>query len=484
MEAGNRHTPDLLVYDPPGTGKGHLVHYSITFVDEIYSRLVDHLLDGSKIEKAAYLLCGVSESAQEIRLLAREFLPVGQEEVIESSPVHMKIVSRSFLRAMKRADSSKQCFVFAHSHPPEIPRHSLQDDKEEASLFSTAYNRIHSSRPHASLVFTGPQEVVGRVWLDDGSTPAIDVIRIVGNRLRFIFRSDALQLDLTLYDRQVRAFGKDLQGILRRLRIGIVGVGGTGSSVAEQLIRLGAENILISDGERLDPSNVTRGYGSRLADAGSLKTALIERLGLEVGLGAKVRAIGRPITFQPVLREFRDCDVIFSCTDDQWGRSLLTRLSINYCIPVIDVGVRINSKDGVVNSIQGRVTTLFPGGACLFCRGRITSAGVRAEMLAAVSPEEVERLRKEGYAPELGEPAPAVIAFTTAVAAGAVSELLHMLTGFMGTERASTEVIYRFDDCRVGPNSTKSKPDCFCSQRDNWAKGDQPNFLGLTWRKE
>lgn len=456
----------------------------MTFVDETYSRLVDHLLDGSNNEKAGYLLCGISESGQDTRLLVREFLPVVPEEVVESSPIQMKIVSRSFLRAMKRADSSRQCFVFAHSHPPEIPEHSLQDDKEEASLFSTAYNRIHTSRPHASLVFTGPQKVVGRVWLDDGSTRAIDVIRIVGNRLRFIFSSDAPELDLTLYDRQVRAFGKDLQGILKRLRIGIIGVGGTGSSVAEQLIRLGAENILISDGERLDHSNVTRGYGSRLIDAGSLKTALIERLGIEVGLGAKVRPIGRPITFQSVLKEFRSCDVIFSCTDDQWGRSLLTRLTIDYCIPVIDMGVKIDSKDGFLNSIQGRVTTLFPGSACLFCRGRITSAGVRAEMLAAVSPDEAERLRKEGYAPELGEPAPAVIAFTTAIAAGAVSELLHMLTGFMGLERASTEVIYRFDDCHVGTNSTKSKPDCFCSQRDNWGKGDQPNFLGVTWRNE
>ena len=187
---------------------------------------------------------------------------------------------------------------------------------------------------------------------------------------------------------------------------------------------------------------------------------------------------------QSVLKEFRDRDVIFSCTDDEWGRSLLSRLSIYYYIPVIDMGVKIDSKDGVVNSVQGRVTTLFPGSACLFCRGRVTAAGVRAEMLAAVSPDEAERLRKEGYAPELGGPAPAIIAFTTAVAAGAVSELLHMLTGFMGTERASTEVIYRFDDCRVGTNSTKSKPDCFCSQRDNWGKGDQPNFLGVTWRKE
>lgn len=460
------------------------MRYSITFVDGLYTGLVEHLFDGSRKEKAAYLLCGLSETHKETRLLAREWLPVVAADVIESSEIHMKIASRSFLRAMKKANSSAQCFVFAHSHPPDFLNHSLQDDKEEADLFSTAYNRIHTSRPHASLVFASPPKVVGRVWLDDGSAAPIDVVRVVGNRLRFIYRAHTPELDLAFYDRQVRAFGKSIQGILKRLRFGIVGVGGTGSSVAEQLIRLGAANILIADGERLDPSNVTRGYGSRLTDAGSPKTAVIERLAVEIGLGATVRTIDRPITFQSVLEEFRDCDVIFGCTDDEWGRSLLSRLSIYYCIPVFDMGVRIDSENGLLSSVQGRVTTLFPGSACLFCRGRITPAGVRAEILASVSPSESDRLRKEGYVAELGEPAPAVVALTTAVAAGAITELLHRLTGFMGSERTSTEAIFRFDDCRISTNSTKSKADCFCNDRDKWGKGDQRNFLDTTWREE
>ena len=42
-----------------------------------------------------------------------------------------------------------------------------------------------------------------------------------------------------VFDRQVRAFGADIQELLATLRIGIVGNGGTGSPVAEQLIRLG-----------------------------------------------------------------------------------------------------------------------------------------------------------------------------------------------------------------------------------------------------
>jgi hypothetical protein len=159
-------------------------------------------------------------------------------------------------------------------------------------------------------------------------------------------------------------------------------------------------------------------------------------------------------------------------------------LAIYYYIPVFDMGVRIDSDDGAVSSAKGRVTTLFPGSACLFCRGRITPERVRAEMLAAVSPAEAEGLRKEGYVVGLDEPAPAIISFTTSVAAGAVSELLHRLTGFMGSERTSTEVIFRFDEGRIGGNSTASKPGCFCSNRENWGRGDQSLFLGTTWRDE
>jgi len=460
------------------------VRYSLTFVDELYDQLIDHLLDGSDNEKAAYLLCGLSEASHETRLLVRDFLPVAATDVLESSRLQMKIASRSFLRAIKMADASRSCFAFVHSHPPEIPTHSSQDDREEAALFSTAYSRIHHSGPHASLVFSDRIKPTGRVWLGDGSFCPIDVVRVVGKRLRLFFDVAAPGVDFSLFDRQVRAFGKPIQGLLKILKVGIVGAGGTGSSVAEQLIRLGVGKLLIADGGRLQDSNVTRGYGSRLTDVGAFKPDLLERLAVDVGLGTDVKILDRPVTFQSVLKEFRECDAIFGCTDDEWGRSLLCRLAIFYCIPVFDMGVRIDSDRCAISSVKGRVTTLFPGSACLFCRGRITPEGVRAEMLGDVSPSEAEGLRRDGYVVGLDEPAPAVISFTTSVAAGAISELLHRLTGFMGPERTSTEIIFRFDECQMGGNSTGSQPGCFCSNQENWGRGDQSPFLGTTWRDE
>lgn len=217
---------------------------------------------------------------------------------------------------------------------------------------------------------------------------------------------------------------------------------------------------------------------------GAPKVDLLERLADEVRLGTKFVSVDRPITFRPALETFKQCDLIFGCTDEEWGRSLLTRFALYYLTPVIDMGVRIDSEDGQIHSVQGRVTTLMPGAACLFCRGRITPRRVALESLRVLAPEEAERLRVEGYAPELDDPAPAVITFTSSVAAGAVNELLHRLTGYMGTERTSTEVLYYFDGGRVATNARMPVDDCFCSDGRRWGRGDRTPLLDVTWRPD
>jgi molybdopterin/thiamine biosynthesis adenylyltransferase len=254
--------------------------------------------------------------------------------------------------------------------------------------------------------------------------------------------------------------------------------------VIEQLTRLGVGNLLIADGETFEASNVNRLYGSRVIDGTLPKTKLAERLIADIGVGTKASFITRPISFRSALSEFRSCDVVFGCTDDEWGRSLLTRLAVYYVIPVFDMGVKIDSKDGIIRSIQGRVTTLLPGTACLYCRGRITSERVGYESLRATNPQEAAKQEGEGYLPELGDPAPSVVPFTTTIAAAAIGEFLHRLTGFMGEERNSSETLHLFDSGSIRRNSKPSSEECFCALRANWGRGDVRPLLDTTWRIE
>lgn len=189
----------------------------------------------------------------------------------------MKIAQISFIRAMKRADEKKSCFIFVHSHPAHHPNHSCEDDVEEAKLFRTAHARIKTRSVHGSLVFTNGGLSSARVWLESGTHTPIERARIIGRRFGFRFQPGQEQVVPEFSDRQVRAFGPDIQLLPKRLRVGVIGVGGTASCVTEQLIRLGVGSLLIADGERFESSNVNRVYGSRVIDAGMEKVKLAER---------------------------------------------------------------------------------------------------------------------------------------------------------------------------------------------------------------
>ena len=457
------------------------MRFTMTFVQEDYERLTAHLFH-SRAEEAAYLLCGLSKTGNEARLLVRDVIPVPPGEIDHSSEVHIQIQQPSFLRAIKAGAEGNQCFAFVHSHPRGVPEHSDQDDKTEEPLFRTAYNRIHNDAAiHSSIVLSSPDKPVGRVWLSDGSYVPMERIRVIGNRFRFAMDLGSTELRLNIFSRQVLAFGEELQKLLHHLTIGIVGVGGTGSAVAEQLVRLGVGRLIIADVQALEDSNVTRVYGSRVRDAGTPKVEVFGTHSDDLGLGTIVETVPGNITSLAVMERFRECDLIFGCTDREWGRSILTRFALYYLIPVFDLGVKLDSQDGDVKAVEARITTLMPGAACLFCRQRISGDVIAAEVLQETNRDEYNRLRKQGYVPELQTNAPAVIPFTTAAASFAVNELLHRFSGYMGADRVSTELFLLFDDSKIIKNSTPSASACICADRKNWGRGDREPFMDMTW---
>ncbi len=458
------------------------MRYTITFREDQYEQLLTHLFSDRCVERAAYALCKMSVSEKEVRLLIREIIPVVDEDIENATETGMCINNRSFLRVMKQADLSKQVFLFIHSHPSGFATHSSKDDLEEVQLFKTAYSRIKTPGFHGSMVLSAPEKPSARIWLDDGTYKPVSMIRVIGKKFRFYSNEDADPLP-QFFDRQIRAFGPDFQKIVNALHVGIIGLGGTGSAVKEQLSRLGVGKFTLIDGGFFEDTNINRVYGSALDDNGRQKVKIAAEGIASLGLQTKTITHSQPITFLDTAKEMKECDIVFGCTDDQWGRSILNKLAVYYSIPVFDMGVAITSEDLILQSIQGRVTTLYGGEACLSCRERIDSAGVEREMLSELDLGKLQELIKQGYAEELGDPAPSVIPFTTAVASAAVCEFIHRLTGFKGEGRQSNEVLLFFDDTRIRTTSTKSKDDCFCGDPYNIMRGDVNPILDIIWSR-
>lgn len=453
------------------------MRYTLTMLDQHHGELHDHIFGASGLEGAAFLRCGVSTSPLEQRLLVRGVEPVRRDEYIVREKYRLSIASTAYARVAKRAAAEREGVVFVHSHPTGIVDFSDQDDREEPKLMSFLRSRLGPEVPIGSLVISSRPSHTGRMWLD-GRWERMDVLRVVGKRLRFLGLDPDVDPRPQFFDRQIRAFGEDVQRALASMVVGVVGVGGTGSAVVEQVTRLGVGVLYVFDGQTFEETNVNRVYGASVADRGRLKTDIQEDAVKRVGLGTTVVKVPVHITALDAALRLRECDIVFGCTDKERPRGILNELATRYLIPVFDMGVRLKSEDGILEGIYGRVTTLLPGEACLFCRGRITPDRITAEGLA---PDEHRRLADEGYAPELEDEAPAVIPFTTAVAAQAVAELLHRMTGFMGADRQSSEVLLFLHDTQSRTNRTAPKPDCGCSIRELWGRGDERDFLGMMW---
>jgi hypothetical protein len=119
-----------------------------------------------------------------------------------------------------------------------------------------------------------------------------------------------------------------------------------------------------------------------------------------------------------------------------------------------------------------------PGAACLVCRDRIDLQLAQAE---ALPPPERTLRQDEGYAPALPGIEPAVVTFTTAVAAFAVAELLERLVGY-GPEESPSEILLRFHEREISTNVASPRAGHYCDpSAGKIGLGETVPFLEQTW---
>jgi molybdopterin/thiamine biosynthesis adenylyltransferase/proteasome lid subunit RPN8/RPN11 len=447
---------------------------TLAIADELWDELRAPLqLD---VETAAVILARPAEGAHQT-LLARRVVWVPDDAYQRREQHALEITSHGYVPALKDAADDGAVAIFFHTHPDGEPEPSSYDDEVDAGLRGPF--QLRTGQPlYASLILGGRPErprFSGRVW-NDVSESALDRVRVAGARLQLLTRNQADVSD-DLFDRQIRAFGREGQRLLRSLRVGIVGAGGTGSAVFEQVVRLGVGEITVIDDDLLTQTNLTRIHESAMSQLGEAKVAIAEQAAREIGLRTTVRAIESRITELAAARALVDCDVVFGCTDDNRGRAILSRLAYWYLIPVVDTAFLVDVADGSVRGLFGRVTVVAPGTACLFCRNRIDSQQLAAE---ALPDDERARLAAEGYVPGLGQPDPSVGAYTTLTGTLAVTELLDRLFGLSGDD-PPTELLVRVHDRAISTTRVSPQPEHYCGQRHYWGRGDTDPFLEQLW---
>jgi hypothetical protein len=388
-------------------------------------------------ENAGAFLCGFAKTEAGGRLLAREFLTVPPRLYQDRQPYHLEVAPQFYNDLVTRCETKGLHPVIVHSHRMTgTARYSPSDDFGESHLLPVI-QALLPGRVVASLVVT-QNSSNGRRFVD-GKFATMIGMRVLGPSITSVmFGADHHKDDdiASRYDRQVRAFGVARQRLLNSLRVGIVGLGGTGSIVAEQLARGGVGRITLVDNDVIEDTNLSRIIGSTDRDISKAKIAVLKKHLARI-TSAKIITINDSALKQSVLVQLRDCDVVFSCVDNDRSRALLNRFAYQYFIPVIDMGVRLDARSGSVSAAAGRVSFVGPDVSCLRCSHHLNSERIRSESLPA---SDREKLAKEGYVMGLEEAAPAVVSLNTVVAGLAVTGFLNMFLNLTGGIQPTNQI--------------------------------------------
>ncbi|MGY4485578.1 hypothetical protein ACVWWR_004769 [Bradyrhizobium sp. LM3.2] len=213
--------------------------------------------------------------------------------------------------------------VIMHTHPFESghPRFSQVDDEGEVALADYLRRRAPAG-DHLTLV-PGPGGCRARRIGTTEEVPTWEV----GERLVLLSQGGAAEPDQARYDRQVRAFGADGQRAISLLKVGVIGLGGTGSVLIQQLARLGVRDYVLIDPDAVESTNLNRLAGVGAADVGAAKIAVAEREIRACSPKARVHGVRADVVDQSSADELTGVDFIFLCTDSHASRAIVCQLA-------------------------------------------------------------------------------------------------------------------------------------------------------------
>lgn len=167
--------------------------------------------------------------------------------------------------------------------------------------------------------------------------------------------------------------------LFESIQVGVVGLGGGGSHVVQQLAHLGLQRLVLFDADRVEHSNLNRLVGATQRDAESrmLKVEVARRMVLGLNPSAKLRCVAERWQSQPEL--LRGCDVIVGCVDGFAERRELESCARRHLIPYVDIGLDVHCVEGLPPEMAGQVILSMPGSPCMQCMGFLSEKNLARE---------------------------------------------------------------------------------------------------------
>jgi molybdopterin/thiamine biosynthesis adenylyltransferase len=268
-------------------------------------------------------------------------------------------------------------------------------------------------------------------------------------------------LDENRYSRNIALFGPVGQKKIAGTKVLIVGLGGLGSHLAQQLAYLGVVDFGLVDDDVVTSSSLNRLIGGVESDvvAETPKVTVAKRLIVQIQPTANVEAVDGKVADERVPALVARADIVFGCVDRDLPRLQLTELCARRAKPYFDLASDTGGE-GAHAWFGGRVV-FCDGTRCLSCLDLLDQEQMARD---SMSPEQREA-DDEIYGIDrkvLDQSGPAVVSVNGAVASLAVTEFMAVVTGI---RQPFAHLVYRGDLAQLTKSIDPPREGCwYCTQ--------------------
>ncbi|MBL7836735.1 MAG: ThiF family adenylyltransferase [Bacteroidetes bacterium] len=308
-------------------------------------------------------------------VLATHYEPVKDENYIKDKSVGAHINSKAIREAMQIAmDNQYGCYhVHMHNHNG-MPALSAIDKQGIPDVIRSFGNAIRGIN-HGLMIFS-KDSVLCQVRIGNRLVNS-DVTSLVGYPMSFFHVQKSQIKSSNIFDRQ-SFLGPNSQFLLENVRVCVIGYGGGGSHIGQQLSHLGVKNITVIDNDIIEDSNLNRLIGGKYSDIkkATPKTNIAKHVINAILPRAKPNCIKD--VWQNHLETIQMSDIVIAGVDTYSDRERLEGFCRRSLIPYLDIGMDIHKIDQQFY-ISGQVILSMPGMCCMKCSNFINEADLGEE---------------------------------------------------------------------------------------------------------
>lgn len=375
-------------------------------------------------ERIGFLACRSLTRGRATIFFGCDYMTVADDDYLEDDSVGARIGGNAIRAAMHLA-ISRMCSVFqVHTHGgTERPVPSPSDRAECPGVARSLHNAFPGA-PHGWLIL-GHRSVYAEAISPANTWHTFTELSVVG--MPMIFREKKpspirkvwWNRRAASHDRYSRQgfLGPDSQSMIGSTRVGIIGLGGGGSHVVQQLAHLGFRDFVLCDPDRVSHSNLNRLVGATRRDASWKRSKVRVATRVIRGLHASATIRSHASVWQACAGDIADCDIVVGCLDSFEQRNSIEAHCRRHLIPYVDIGMEVGQTHRGRQEIYGQVVLSLPGRPCLQCACVVTEANLAREV---------------GLYGQAG-PRPQVVWPNGVLASAAVGHCVSLVTGWSGT---------------------------------------------------